>query len=152
LNRPNESLIGAEDAIIPIRYSIHGGMKFALNEDEKDDFSKKYLSTAFHYRKQNEFDQFDIGLYYTQYIFNLGLWYRGIPGLKAYKPGYRNDDAVSIIVGIKTDRFNIGYSYDITISQLAGLSHGAQEICLSYQLCKLSKKKKKRLVIPCPKF
>lgn len=152
LNKPNESLMGNEDGIMPIKYSVHGGIKRAINPEEKEDLKKKSVTAAFNYRGQAEFDQFDIGMYYTQYVFNLGLWYRGIPGLKAYKPGYSNNDAIAILVGVTKDRLNIGYSYDITISRLVAVSHGAHEICLSYQLCKLKKKKKARLLIPCPKF
>lgn len=152
LNRPNESLMGNEDGVLPIKYTVHGGIKHVINRAEKTDFRKRSVSSAFHYRGQKEFDQFDIGLYFTQHVFNIGLWYRGIPGLKAYKPGYNNNDAVSVIVGITNDRMNIGYSYDLTISRLMGLSRGAHEVCISYQLCKAKKKKKNRLLIPCPKF
>jgi type IX secretion system PorP/SprF family membrane protein len=153
LNKPNESLRGeGEESLLPLKYSVHGGYKYALNPDEKEEFQRKSVSTAFHYRGQAEFDQFDLGFYYSQYVFNAGLWYRGIPGLKAYKKGYTNNDAISIIIGVKADRFNFGYSYDFTISKLTNMSHGAHEIAVSYQLCKLSKKKKKRLLVPCPKF
>lgn len=150
LTQPDESLIDAE-AKLPVKYSVHGGAKFVLNEDEKDEFERQTVTAAFNYRGQKEFDQFDIGVYYTKYIVNIGLWYRGIPGFKAYKPGYRNDDAVAIIVGITNDKMNIGYSYDITISDLARISNGAHELCLSYTMC-LKQKKKKKLIIPCPKF
>lgn len=153
LNKPNQSLREDAEVFIPIRYTVHGGAKFKLNdEDKKEPSEQKFISPAFHYRSQNKFSQFDLGLYYTQYVFNIGIWYRGIPFLKSYAPGYANNDAVDLIIGIKTDRFNFGYSYDITISKLATLSHGAHEIAVSYQLCKLNKKKRYRLVIPCPKF
>lgn len=151
LNKPNESLLSNEEVILPIKYSVHAGTKLALNEDERDPNLKKYMSIVAHYRGQNEFDQFDIGIYYTQYIFNIGLWYRGIPGLKAYKPGYSNNDAFATVIGLQKDRLNIGYSYDVTISQLTSITKGAHEITLSYQFCKL-KEKKKRLIISCPKF
>ena len=85
-------------------------------------------------------------MYYTQYIFNLGFWYRGIP---VFSNSF--SDAISVIIGIKTDRLNIGYSYDITVSKLSDASQGAHEITLSYQLCKF-RKKKKRMLVPCPKF
>lgn len=152
LNKPNESLIGDPDGTLPVKYSVHGGYKLIINEDEKEEFSRRSVSAAFNYRGQKEFDQLDVGVYYTQYVFNLGFWYRGIPLLKAYKPGYSNNDAVAFIVGVKTDRLNIGYSYDYTISKLTNMSNGAHEIAVSYQLCKLNKKKKKRLIVPCPKF
>lgn len=153
LNKPNETLRGdAEESLLPLKYSAHGGYKYAINPDEKEEFQRRSVSAAFNYRGQAEFDQFDIGFYYSQYVFNIGLWYRGIPGFKAYKKGYSNNDAVSFIVGVRTDRLNIGYSYDFTISKLTNMSHGAHEIALSYQLCKLKKQKKKRLLVPCPKF
>jgi type IX secretion system PorP/SprF family membrane protein len=153
LNKPNETLRGeSEESLMPLKYSAHGGYKYTINPDEKEEFQRKSVSAAFHYRGQAEFDQFDIGFYFTQYVFNIGFWYRGIPGLKAYKPGYSNNDAVSIIIGVKTDRMNFGYSYDYTISKLTNMSHGAHEVSVAYQLCKLKKKKKKRLLVPCPKF
>jgi type IX secretion system PorP/SprF family membrane protein len=153
LNKPNSSLLG-ETSIsnIPTKYSVHGGYKYTLNKDEKEPMKQKHLSAAMNYRGQLEFDQLDIGVYYSQNVFNVGLWYRGLPGVKAYKPGYSNNDAFATIIGVKTDRMNIGYSYDFTISKLTNQTQGAHEITVSYQLCKLNKKKKKRLLVPCPKF
>lgn len=153
LNQPNEALFGNPRSPLPLKYSAHGGAKFNLkSKDAKDEFQRKSITAAFNYRGQKEFDQFDIGLYFTRYVFNLGVWYRGIPLLKSYKPGYSNNDAVALIVGFQTDRFNFGYSYDITISRLYKISNGAHEVCISYQVCKLAKKKKYRMIIPCPKF
>ncbi len=151
LNKPNESLLMSEGSKLPIKYSVHGGYKFLLNEDEKDPNLKKSISTVMHYKGQGEFDQFDIGVYYTQYGVNLGLWYRGIPGLKAYKPGYSNNDAVAVILGFQQDRLSIGYSYDITISQLQRLTKGSHEVTFSFQMCK-QKTKTKRVLVSCPKF
>ncbi len=153
LNKPNESLLtGGTISTLPIKYSIHGGAKFELNEDEKDADLRKSITTVMHYKGQGEYDQFDIGVYYTQLGINLGLWYRGIPGLKAYKPGYRNDDAIAAIVGFQKERFTIGYSYDITISQLQRLTKGSHEITMSFQMCNPKKKKVSRILISCPKF
>jgi type IX secretion system PorP/SprF family membrane protein len=153
LNRPNESLRGdAYQSPLPIKYSVHGGYKYNINPDEKEETKQQSISFAFNYRGQREFDQLEMGAYFTKYVFNVGLWYRGIPLFKAYKPGYTNDDAFAIIIGVNTGRMNIGYSYDITISKLALATRGAHEVCVSYQLCKLTKKKKKRLLVPCPKF
>jgi type IX secretion system PorP/SprF family membrane protein len=156
LNRPNESLLGpgADISNLPVKYTVHGGTKIIINNAyAKDNYQKKSVTAAFNYRGQKKFDQLDIGFYYTQYVFNIGLWYRGIPLLKSYKPGFSNNDALSVIVGIQTDRLNIGYSYDFTISRLSNVSNGAHEIALSYQLCKTSAvKKKHRMPVPCPKF
>ncbi|HSH67259.1 MAG TPA: PorP/SprF family type IX secretion system membrane protein, partial [Bacteroidia bacterium] len=86
LNKPNESLIPGHESVLPVRYSVHGGYTYALNEDEKEEFKRKSIAAAFHYRGQGNFDQFDIGAYYMQYVFNLGIWYRGLPFLKSYQP------------------------------------------------------------------
>lgn len=151
INRPDESIMGIEGATLPVKYTLHGGAKFILNEDEKDETKTKSISPVLHYRGQKKFDQLDIGAYYSHSIVSFGIWYRGLP-IKHYKPGYRNDDAIALILGLKTKRLNIGYSFDITISKLAGLTRGAHEVTLAYQLCKPNKKKKKKLVVPCPKF
>jgi len=150
INRPDETLMGIEGATLPIKYTLHGGIKFILNEDEKDEAHRKSVSPVFHYRGQQKFDQLDIGAYYTHSTVSFGIWYRGIP-VKHYKPGYPNNDAIALILGFKTRNLNIGYSFDITISQLAGFSRGAHEVTLSYRSCK-SKKRKKKLQVPCPKF
>ena len=152
LNKPTQSLIEGEDGIIPMKIGFHGGGKYLLNEEEKEEKNRKFISPAVNYRHQNKFDQLDIGFYFTQNVFNVGLWYRGIPLFKSYAPGYTNNDAMAVIVGVKNDRFNFGYSYDMTISKLASLTRGAHEITVSYQLCKLKKKKKLRMLTPCPKF
>lgn len=150
LNQPNQSLLGNDDVLLPTRLTVHGGGKFTINPEEKDPVLMKSITAAFHYRHQRNFDQFDIGFYFMQSIATLGIWYRGLP-LKHYKPQYPNNDAIVLIAGLKADRAYIGYSYDITISKLAGASKGAHEINVSYQFCK-PKKKKKRIEVACPKF
>lgn len=152
LNRPNQSILVESEGKLPIKYSVHGGAKFVLNPEEVDVAKRKYVSPALNYRHQNKFDQLDIGLYWSKSVMNFGLWYRGIPLVKSYAPGYSNNDAIAVIIGVKNDRFNFGYSYDMTISRLIALSRGAHEITISYQLCKVKKKKKVRMLTPCPKF
>lgn len=152
LNTPNQSILIDSEGNLPIKFSFHGGAKFVLNSEEVDVEKRKYISPAFNFRHQNKFDQLDVGLYWSKSVMNFGLWYRGIPLIKSYSPGYANNDAIAIIVGVKNDRFNFGYSYDITISRLVNVSRGAHEITISYQLCKLKKKKKVRMLTPCPKF
>ena len=147
LNSPIEAFYSSNEATLPLKYSLHGGYKFLLEEEGKS------VSLAFNYRGQKKYDQFDIGAYYTKDFFNIGLWYRGIPGMKSYAPGYSNNDAIAIIIGVKTDRMNIGYSYDYTISRLQNsASHGSHEITLSYQLCNISKKRGRRMFVACPSF
>lgn len=152
LTRPDETLL-EDEAIRPAKFSVHGGAKFKIGPETDDEEKEQmYLTPTFNYRAQLRYDQLDVGLYYSKYIYNIGIWYRGIPGFKSYKPGYPNNDALCFIFGISKNRFNVGYSFDATISWLRGSTGGAHELSLAYQLCKQKRKKKKRAVVICPKF
>lgn len=153
LNTPNETLLGGKHTSeLPIKYSIHAGYKHIINPDEVEISKQRTFTPTFNYRAQREFDQLDIGCYYTINILNFGMWYRGLPGIRPYKPHYRNDDAIGILIGLKYNQFNLGYSYDFTISKLTPRTLGANELTMSYQMCKLKKKKKKPILVACPKF
>jgi type IX secretion system PorP/SprF family membrane protein len=151
LNRPNESFFGNDEVFLPIKYSVHGGTKFTFNKDEKDPDLKNNLYVVANYRGEAEFDQLDLGVYFNRSNVNLGFWYRGLQGFKAYKPGYSNNDAVAFIFGIQKETFRFGYSYDISISKLLGLTRGAHEFSITYQFCNF-KTKPRRQLISCPKF
>lgn len=97
--------------------------------------------------------QLDLALYYFKNPIVFGIWYRGLPGFKAYQPGYGNNDALALIVGLRKNGFRIGYSYDITISRLVSSTGGAHELTLSYTKCPLRKRMSRaKKVVPCPKF
>ena len=50
---------------------------------------------------------------------------------------YRHLDAVSMEAGIAfTDKFRIGYSYDLSVSRLVKYNSGGHELCLSLRLVK----------------
>lgn len=152
LNKPNVSLLD-DKSRLPMKYTMQGGFTHRISSPRvRDKFKHKFVSMAFHARGQNKFDQLDIGAYYSQYLFTVGIWYRGIPLIKSYKPGYANNDAMSIIVGYKMDRISIGYSYDFTVSKLAGQTNGAHEITLGYQYCPPRKKVSPRRRVACAKF
>lgn len=152
ITQPNQALLIAGNSHLPREIRIHGGSKFYQYEvGARSD--KKYFTAAFNYKFQSKFDQLDIGFYYTYKPMVMGLWYRGIPLLKAYQPGYSNHDALAILLGINWERFILGYSYDMTISRLTTSSGGAHELSISYQFCETkSKRKKSVIIVPCPKF
>jgi len=152
LNQPNQSIVGSISKL-PIKYNAQGGRTFVISQaTTRAPFAGKSVNLAFHFRGQNKFDQLDIGGYYNQYVFTLGMWYRGIPIAKSYKPGYGNSDALAFLIGYKKDGINIGYSYDLTISKLTMVSNGAHEITVSYQYCPPRKKVKPRRRVACAKF
>lgn len=152
LNRPNQSLL-LNEANVPVKFSAHGGRRFVLRTAVIRK-NKQYVVAAFNYRSQGKFDQLDLGMYYEQAPLYAGLWYRGLPLLKAYAPGYQNNDAVAAMVGVLVNDWRFGYSYDLTISRLAGYTGGAHEISVGYEIIDKRKKRSqyKRRSVPCAKF
>jgi type IX secretion system PorP/SprF family membrane protein len=151
LNRPNQSLNGG-DSPIPIEMKFHGGYKYLINDDPKDASETHNVTIAGNYKKQNKFNQIDLGVYYTKSYFVLGLWYRGIP---VFRPTewYRNNDALVFLAGYSNEKFQIGYSFDLTISKLQfNNTNGTHEVSLTYLMCSKKKKKKRPVTISCPKF
>jgi type IX secretion system PorP/SprF family membrane protein len=158
LNRPNQSIIG-ESNRLPMKLSVHGGFKFFM----KDGVSKTYarpmersVAPAVQYRHQGQFDQMDVGLYFTFEPIVLGSWYRGIPFKNVN--GYVNNESIVLLIGFvklgAKDALNIGYSYDYTISKLGPGSGGAHEFSLVYTWPMRNPRKPPRdkLIIPCPDF
>lgn len=152
LNQPNVSLVGGIEAL-PVYIGIHGGYRVIIESRGSSKTQiQKYFAASFNYRHEQRYDQLDLGAYYVHAPLSLGLWYRGIP-FKHYKPGYPNRESIAVLVGLEVPKksLRIGYSYDLTISNL-GINNtmGAHEVALIYEISK--KRKKKTVLVSCPKF
>jgi type IX secretion system PorP/SprF family membrane protein len=131
LNTPNEGLLGGSE--LPAKVTIHGGGLIQLEKREEH-----YISPNILFQAQQKFTQLNLGLYYIRGPFVCGLW-------------YRNADAVIALVGVQNKQMKFGYSYDVTVSKLAGSSAGSHEISLQIQFnCK--KPVKKYRLTSCPSF
>lgn len=152
LNRPNQSLL-INEARVPMKFSAHGGYRITLRTPVIQDRPQSFV-LAFNYKAQEKYDQLDLGLYYEREPIFFGLWYRGLPVLKSYAPGYSNSDAIALLLGVIIKDMRIGYSYDVTNSRLAAHSTGAHEITIGYEIASQQKKlaASKRRIIPCAKF
>lgn len=149
INEPNQSLMGGID-VIPRKLSIHGGSVIPIESFEKS-YGEKKLRVAFNYKQQGEWNQLDLGTYYTYRNVNIGMWYRGLP-TKRYKPEIPNNESVIFLLGYEAPkRFSFGYSYEISINRLFGYSGGAHEISLIMEFYSRHKKGKRRIV-PCASF
>lgn len=148
INEPNQSLMGGVD-VIPRKLSIHGGTVIPV-ESFEESYGEKKLRVAFNYKQQGEWNQLDLGGYYTYRNVNFGLWYRGLP-LKHYKPNIPNNESVIFLLGYEAPkRFSFGYSYEISVNRLFGYSGGAHEISLIMEF--QNHKKPRRRVVPCARF
>ncbi len=140
---PNVSLYNAKH-IIPVRVSAFGGVeiirKSRLLKPEEETMTIAYL-----FKHQGVFNQLDLGVYWFKNPFVLGLWYRGIPPFNS-----KRGDAFIILGGYKTKNFNIGISYDVTISNLIGNAVGSLELSMSFKFAIPRRDKKGE--VPCPEF
>ena len=149
LTRLNQSLTG-QISNIPEKWSLHGGYRFVLRKSR--DRITRALWAAANIKEQAGFRQLDLGFYTEFYPVIFGFWYRGIPVGNSDEEYHRNTDAIISMIGLKLDQFRFGYSYDLTISKLAGSTGGAHEISLSFEFVDPRPKKRDRRMVPCPTF
>ncbi|TRX62072.1 type IX secretion system membrane protein PorP/SprF [Fulvivirga sp. M361] len=160
INTPNISLIGAESRL-PIRYNVHGGMRIPLYNGPRTISKVSYLTPSFVYRRQgNTFSQLDLGIQYHIDPIGIGVWYRGVPIPRGFqlldsKESKIQQDAIVFILSLQFSGFQVGYSYDFTISDLETRVGGAHEISMIYEfVAKPFRRgvKRKNKLIPCPTF
>jgi type IX secretion system PorP/SprF family membrane protein len=132
---PNEAFLGGNSSL-PRKYTAHAGAIIPIGSDR---FHKKFISPNILYRKQQDFQQLNLGLYVKNEAVVGGLWYRG-------------NDAFILLVGLELDNgTKIGYSYDVTVSRLTNATGGAHEVSLGWQFsCKPPVKKYRPDI--CPSF
>ncbi|MCG8577398.1 MAG: type IX secretion system membrane protein PorP/SprF [Flavobacteriales bacterium] len=139
LNTPNQSLkLGRSD--LPIRLTTHIGFDIPVGTE-----SKYVNTTSFSpniiYTYQDGFMQLNMGTYFKHGVFTAGFWWRTS----------RRSDSVILTTGIQSGTMKIGYSYDITVSELTNVTGGSHELSLGVDMnCKI--KKKNFRTISCPSF
>lgn len=160
INRPNQSIID-ETSQLPMKLSVHGGFKYfmrpgVVGSGVYSRNAERSIAPAFQFRHQGNFDQLDLGVYFTFEPLILGTWYRGVP-FKSVN-GFVNNESIVLLLGFTKlgakDAINIGYSFDYTISKLGPGSGGAHEFSLVYTWPMRNPRKPPadKLVIPCPDF
>jgi type IX secretion system PorP/SprF family membrane protein len=132
------------ETTLPIKWSVYGGYEFRRRGKLLKP-SDETMTFAFNYKKQDYLQQLDLGVYWYNYPIVLGLWYRGIPFVNSQR-----GDAMVFLAGFKTRQFNIGYSYDFTISNLLGAVRGSHEVSVTFKF--LLPKRTKKGSVPCPEF
>lgn len=144
LMQPNLSVM-ADEHTVPLKTSVFGGVTL-IRKGRLLRPIDETLSVAFMYKNQDKYNQLDMGIYWNKSPLVFGLWYRGIPILNSDR-----GDMFAFLIGFKTQRVSIGYSYDFTISNLIDKTAGAHELSLSIEFTKYAKKRKLHSV-PCPEF
>ena len=147
LTEPNMAFYSQNENKLPMKITGHLGMNINLERGGMGGFSededpKFYLAPNILYQQQGEFHQLNAGLYVIRLPIIIGGWFRH---------NFENADAVIALVGISYKGLKIGYSYDITLSQLKSNTGGAHEVSLAWQFPCIEKRRKIR-AIKCPQF
>lgn len=138
LTEPNQGFIS--ESPLPRKITAHVGGNFALNKYSRNVTT---ISPNFLYQKQQDFQQFNYGVYVNRGPIAGGLWTRN---------SSNNFDAFILMVGLIQETFKFGYSYDITISSLGNDNTlGAHELSFTlFMPCR--SRAKSYNTISCPQF
>jgi type IX secretion system PorP/SprF family membrane protein len=146
----NSSFTG-EEYSTPLKIVSFGGARLKTFQGNLlKDLDYIYFSYLFKY--QNKYKQLDLGVYWERDLFELGLWYRGLPFFKTIYGNYYNS-AIIAKIGINFQYTSLGYSYDYTLAKISPIARGAHEIsiiCLFNQAMRT--RNKKMGMVPSPRF
>ena len=139
LTEPSFSYISTNNtSFLNRRYTAHAGTEISLNSKSLFSEEEKSLSPSVLFIKQGDFQQLNFGLYYRKGNYVVGAW-------------YREGDSFIVTLGMNTKLLRIGYSYDLTTSQLGVYSGGSHEISVALKLYCAPTKKSLR-AMSCPSF
>jgi type IX secretion system PorP/SprF family membrane protein len=138
------------------RYSIHAGYKLPFSKGKRLrtvalQYQERSATFAMNYKNQGGFNQLDAGvqLYFQPLV--IGVWYRGIP-IQSLNKVVKNESII-MLVGLELSQdVAFGYSYDFTVSKLAGSTGGAHEFSFTYTFGKIKKRTKRDTLLPCFKY
>jgi len=145
LTEPDNSFYNDGQSKLYMKFTVHGGALIDLSGSDSYDLSYGSFSISpnFLYQQQYNFHQLNVGLYLTKLPVIAGAWFRH---------NFELADAIIPMVGVEFKGFRFSYSYDISLSKLAGVAGGAHEISASYQFECLAEKRRRIRAINCPRF
>ena len=138
LTQPNQGFIS--ESQLPTKFTAHVGGNFLLNKYKN---SATTVSPNFLFQQQQDFQQFNYGIYVNRGPVVGGLWARN---------SLKNFDSFIIMLGLIQESFKFGYSYDITVSDLKNSATlGAHEVSFTlFMPCR--SRSKSFNTISCPQF
>lgn len=130
LNQPSNSLAVDQTSQLPMRLSVHVGLKIPFLESmtNRNVDYEGAIMPAIYYSQQGNFRQLDLGTNVYYHPVTLGLWYRGVPIQES------SNGALSILVGFKYQKISFAYNYDLPVGRFAGITGGAHELSLSIKM------------------
>ncbi len=129
---------------LPMKFTMHAGVTIDVQQKRSPYRDEKSITISPNilYQQQGTSNQLNYGLYVNFSPFVLGAWFR---------QNFKQADALVFLAGLQHNSLKVGYSYDLTLSELRGSTGGAHEISVGF-LLPCPEKKHKVKVINCPKF
>jgi len=145
LTEPNNAFYAANSSKLYMKFTVHGGVFIDLTGSSQRDenYGSFSVSPNFLYMQQDNFHQLNVGLYVNKKPFIAGAWFRH---------NFENADAIVPMIGLEWRGLKVGYSYDITLSQLKSTTGGAHEVSLGWQFNCMDQKRRRIKAINCPRF
>jgi type IX secretion system PorP/SprF family membrane protein len=141
LNQPKQGFYKSEDSKIEMRYTAHGGLVIPVRKN-RDPKKTTNLYPNLLYMQQGTTSQINLGVYYNQGPVVFGGYFRQTR---------ENPDAFIFLLGIRTQKVKIGFSYDAVMSNVRFGAKQSYEVSLGFELKKKIPKKAVRN-IRCPEF
>tara|TARA_B100000902_G_scaffold280180_1_gene265993 strand:- start:15993 stop:16982 length:990 start_codon:yes stop_codon:yes gene_type:complete len=138
LTQPDQGFISPSK--LPRKYTVHVGGLFPISKFNNDITT---ISPNFLYQRQQDFNQFNYGVYLNRGPVVGGIWARH---------SLENFDSFIIMFGLIQEAFKFGYSYDITLNDIGNSNtYGAHELSFTI-LMPCRERSKSFNTISCPQF
>jgi type IX secretion system PorP/SprF family membrane protein len=137
LTQPADPFMAGNKKNLPIRYTIHGGLKYSINEDAS-------LIPNFIYMQQGNASETMVGAYLQVRANNTVDVMAGV--------NYRLQDAISPYAGFYINNMTVGVSYDINTSSLGKMVSGSNSVELSLTITGKRPNKIKNYFSLCPRL
>ena len=124
ITQPDESIIeGDQKGKLPVKVTLHVGAR--SRKLHHGLLSREYtISPNILYQQQGSFKQLNLGIYMIEKSFLFGGWYRNNIDIRP--------DAIIFLAGFAREKFQFGYSFDLTLSKLSNYSYGSHEISVTF--------------------
>ncbi len=122
LTTPDESITeGDQKGKVPVKVTFYAGAR--SRKLHHGLLSREFtLSPNILYQQQGSFKQLNLGIYMIEKSFLFGGWFRNNIDVRP--------DAIIFLAGFVQERFQFGYSFDLTLSKLSNYSYGSHELSL----------------------
>ncbi|MDZ4666491.1 MAG: type IX secretion system membrane protein PorP/SprF [bacterium] len=141
LFEPSQSFFVGSASPIPRRYTGHMGLVIPIVRD-RNEKNQVNLYPNVIVKSQRQFNQINLGMYINKGPYIAGAYFR---------QNTVNADAFIFLVGLRTPKIKVGYSYDATVSEAKTGAVNSHEVSIGLELKKRVPKTKIRKVT-CPDF